>query len=39
MLAKLQHPGIVAVHDSGQTSDGHLYFVMEFVDGTDLHHA
>ncbi len=35
-LARLQHSGIVAVHDFGQTSAGHLYFVMEFVDGTDL---
>ncbi len=35
-LAQLQHPGIVAVYDSGRTSEGHLYFIMEFVDGTDL---
>jgi serine/threonine protein kinase len=37
-LASLQHPGIVAVYESGQTSAGHLYFVMEYVDGTDLQH-
>lgn len=37
-LARLQHPGIVAVHDFGQTAEGHLYFIMEFVDGTDLMH-
>ena len=34
-LAKLSHPNIVAVHDSGQT-DGHYYFIMEFVDGANL---
>lgn len=37
-LARLQHPGIVAVHDFGRTAEGHLYFIMEFVDGTDLAH-
>lgn len=35
-LAGLNHPGIVAIHDSGQTTAGHLYFVMEFVNGTNL---
>lgn len=35
-LAHLDHPGIIQVHDFGQTREGHLYFVMEFVDGTDL---
>jgi len=38
MLAKLHHAGIVAIYDFGQTGDGDLYFVMEFVDGTDLAH-
>jgi serine/threonine protein kinase len=34
-LAKLTHPNIVSVHDSGQT-DGLFYFIMEFVDGMNL---
>jgi len=38
ILAKVQHSGIVAVHDFGQTDGGHLYFVMEFVEGTNLRH-
>jgi serine/threonine protein kinase len=35
-LARLQHPNIIAVHDFGTTAEGHLFFVMEYVDGTDL---
>jgi predicted Ser/Thr protein kinase len=38
-LAKLQHPGIVTVHDFGQTGAGHPYFVMQYVEGTDLRHV
>ena len=36
MMAKMNHPGIVSVHDFG-IAGGHLLFiVMEFVDGTDV---
>ncbi len=35
-LARLNHPGIVAVHDFGQADDGHHFIVMEHVAGTDL---
>lgn len=35
-LAQLSHPNIVTVFDAGTTSAGHLYFVMELVDGTDV---
>ncbi len=34
-LARLNHPGIVTIHDSGQ-ADGLFYFLMEFVDGVNL---
>lgn len=36
VMAKLMHPAVVAVFDFGQTSAGQLYFVMEYVDGTDV---
>ena len=35
-MAKFKHPGIVSVHDAGETPGGLLYFVMEFIAGTDV---
>ncbi len=35
-LAKLNHPNIVSIFDSGHTEAGDYYFVMEFVDGVNL---
>jgi len=35
-LAKLQHSRIITIHDYGETSEGHLYFVMEYIDGSNL---
>jgi len=35
-MAQLTHPNIVAVYDAGETADGLLYFVMEFIEGTDV---
>jgi len=35
-LARLNHPRIVSVHDFGHTDAGLYYFIMEFIDGTDL---
>jgi len=37
-LALLNHPHIVAVHDFGETAEGQMYYVMEYVDGMDLQH-
>src|SRR5262245_4464287 len=34
-LARLRHPGIVAVHDVG-TQDGQVFIVSDFLDGQDL---
>lgn len=38
-MARLSHPNIVAVFDAGETTQGLLYFVMEYVEGTDLAQA
>lgn len=35
-MAQLSHPGIVAVYDFGETANGLLYIVMEYIDGTDV---
>jgi len=36
-MAAMNHPAIVSVYDFGETADGLLYFIMEYVDGTDVH--
>lgn len=36
LMAKMDHPAIVAVFDFGVMSAGQLYFVMAFIDGTDV---
>jgi len=36
LMAKLNHPAVVAVHDFGTTAAGQLYFAMEYVDGSDV---
>ena len=38
LLARLHHPNIVAVHDSG-TAGEFFYLIMEFVDGVNLRQA
>ena len=36
ILASLENPGIARLYDGGTTEEGLPYFVMEFVEGTDL---
>ena len=36
IAASLHHPNVVAIHHAGE-GDGMLFFVMDFISGTDLH--
>ncbi|MBX3276127.1 MAG: serine/threonine protein kinase [Sandaracinaceae bacterium] len=36
VIARLEHPGIVPVHDVGQLPDGRVYYVMKLVRGERL---
>jgi eukaryotic-like serine/threonine-protein kinase len=36
VLARLEHPGIVPVHDAGTLTDGRVFYAMKFVEGQRL---
>jgi serine/threonine-protein kinase len=36
VLARLEHPGIVPVHDAGELEDGRWFYVMKYVRGVTL---
>ena len=36
ILAHLEHPGIVPVHDAGTLADGRVFYAMKFVEGQRL---
>jgi eukaryotic-like serine/threonine-protein kinase len=36
VLARLEHPGIVPVHDVGTLADGRVFYTMKFVEGLPL---
>jgi serine/threonine protein kinase len=38
-LAQLDHPNIVRIHHAGETVDGQLYLVMDFLEGESLDQA
>jgi serine/threonine-protein kinase len=38
ILASLEHPGIIPVHDVGTLADGRVFYVMKLVRGTRLDH-
>ena len=36
LTSRLAHPNTISIFDYGRTADGVFYYVMEFLDGTDL---
>jgi eukaryotic-like serine/threonine-protein kinase len=36
ILASLEHPGIVPIHDAGTLADGRVFYAMKFVEGERL---
>lgn len=38
VLARLEHPGIVPVHEVGTLADGRVFYTMKFVEGRRLDH-
>jgi serine/threonine protein kinase len=36
LMARIMHPGMIAVFDFGQMPGGQHYFVMEYMEGTDV---
>jgi len=38
ILARLEHPGIVPVHEAGRLADGRVFYAMKYVEGERLDH-
>jgi len=36
IIARLEHPGVVPIHDFGKLADGRVFFTMKFVNGSRL---
>ena len=39
IIARLEHPGIVPVHDAGTLNDGRVFYVMKFIRGESLNQS
>lgn len=39
IVARIHHPSVIEVYDSGELEDGSLYIVMEWLEGCNLAHA